>query len=292
MDLDYLQYKLIVESSPNMIWRAGIDGKCDYFNRTWLAFTGRSLSEELGNGWAHGVHAEDLNKCLDIYLTSFAKRAPFEMEYRLLRFDGQYRWINDRGVPIYDKGNFIGYIGSCMDVTEKVEGQLFKNQAQIDGLCQIYNRQHVENLLNHELQFAHQNNYDFAVIMLDIDNFKLVNDQYGHLFGDVVLKQVAKCVQTGIRSVDMCGRYGGEEFIVGLAHTDQTKVWEIAERLRVSIAENKIFFENNSEKFLTVTVSLGISFLRDNDSLKDLIMRADQGLYLAKQSGKNCSKVI
>lgn len=129
MQLDLNEYKLIVESSPNMVWRSGLDGKCNYFNNTWLEFTGKKMEEEIGAGWAEGVHPDDLDFCMQVYLTSFEKHEPFEMNYRLKRHDGQYRWINDRGVPVFYEGVFKGYIGSCMDVTEKIEGQALSARA-------------------------------------------------------------------------------------------------------------------------------------------------------------------
>ena len=293
MELDFKQYKLIVESAPNMIWRAGLDAKCDYFNRTWLKFTGRTIEQEIGDGWTEAVHPDDYNKCLQVYLESFAKRELFEMEYRLRRFDGKYCWINDRGVPAYDdEGIFIGYIGSCMDVTEKVEGQLLKEQAQIDGLCHIYNRYYLDKLLEHHIETARQQNSCLAVIMLDIDNFKLVNDRYGHAVGDIVLQQVAATILENIRDDDICGRYGGEEFLVVLNNTSRSLASEVANRIRSRIAEKRINI-NIAENFLvSVTVSGGVSYLQEGDSTKDLNRRADQGLYLAKRSGKNCIKTV
>jgi two-component system CheB/CheR fusion protein len=118
------QYRLLVESSPVMIWRAGLDAKCDYFNETWLAYTGRTFEQELGNGWAEGVHRDDFDRCLEIYLDHFGRRAVFEMEYRLRRHDGAYRHIFDRGVPFVDEsGQFAGFIGSSVDVDERVRAQ-------------------------------------------------------------------------------------------------------------------------------------------------------------------------
>jgi PAS domain S-box-containing protein len=116
------QYRLLVEHSPTMVWRAGIDTRCDYFNAPWLAFTGRTLEQELGHGWAAAVHADDLERTLRIYLGSFERREPFEMEYRLRRHDGVYRYIFDRGVPFSDDGvRFGGYIGSRVDVQERYD---------------------------------------------------------------------------------------------------------------------------------------------------------------------------
>jgi PAS domain S-box-containing protein len=107
-----------------MIWRSGLDGKCDYFNKTWLAVTGRTIEQEMGDGWTEGVHPDDLNQCVAHYLDHFGRRQPFEMEYRLRRHDGVYRWIFDRGVPFTDDaGNFAGFIGSCVDVDERRRAQ-------------------------------------------------------------------------------------------------------------------------------------------------------------------------
>ncbi len=118
------EYRLLVEHAPVMVWRAGLDAKCDYFNDTWLAFTGRTLEEEQGDGWATGVHADDLDRCVRYYLDHFERREAFEMEYRLRRHDGVYRWIFDRGVPYNDEhGAFMGFIGSCVDVEDRRNSQ-------------------------------------------------------------------------------------------------------------------------------------------------------------------------
>jgi PAS domain S-box-containing protein len=107
-----------------MIWRSGLDAKCDYFNKTWLAFTGRTIEQEMGDGWAEGVHPGDLERCVSHYRDRFDRREPFEMEYRLRRYDGAYRWIFDRGAPFFDDaGTFAGFIGSCVDVDDRRQAQ-------------------------------------------------------------------------------------------------------------------------------------------------------------------------
>jgi PAS domain S-box-containing protein len=115
-------YLRILDQFPNPIWRAGLDSKCDFFNKAWLDFTGRTIEQEAGDGWAQGVHPEDLSRCVEIYTESFKSRHHFEMEYRLKHRDGTSHWILDSGSPFYDdEGNFLGYIGSCYDINESKE---------------------------------------------------------------------------------------------------------------------------------------------------------------------------
>jgi PAS domain S-box-containing protein len=103
-----------------MIWTAGTDRKCSYVNKTWLEFTGRRFEAELGDGWVDGVHPDDSKRCFETYADAFKQRESFEMEYRLRRKDGEYRWILDNGVPRFDpNGTFAGYIGSCIDITDR-----------------------------------------------------------------------------------------------------------------------------------------------------------------------------
>ena len=118
-------YLKIFEEFPALIWRSRLDKLCDYFNKTWLEFTGRTMEQEFGNGWAEGVHPEDFDFCLQTYVTAFDKRQPFLMEYRMKNKFGEYRWIRDFGRPFFDLDNtFLGYIGSCYDITENKNNEL------------------------------------------------------------------------------------------------------------------------------------------------------------------------
>jgi PAS domain S-box-containing protein len=114
------RFRTMADQAPVLLWMAGTDGLCEYFNQRWLAFTGRTLEQEIGNGWAEGVHAEDFQNCMTTYLEAFVERRSFSMEYRMRRHDGEYRWVFDQGAPRFDPdGKFVGYIGSCVDVTEQ-----------------------------------------------------------------------------------------------------------------------------------------------------------------------------
>jgi PAS domain S-box-containing protein len=114
------RFRLVADKAPVLIWMSGTDKLCTFFNQCWLEFTGQSMKHELGQGWASGVHPEDLAGCLRRYSDAFDARMDFEMEYRLKRFDGKYRWVVDLGVPRFEAdGTFCGYIGSCVDVTDR-----------------------------------------------------------------------------------------------------------------------------------------------------------------------------
>ncbi|HVR60575.1 MAG TPA: PAS domain-containing sensor histidine kinase [Polyangia bacterium] len=114
------RFKVMADAAPVLLWMADRDALCTFFNQTWLTFTGRTLEQEWGVGWAEGVHFEDLQPCLDMYMAAFRERRVFEMEYRLRRADGEFRWILDRGTPRFGSdGQFAGYIGSCIDITDR-----------------------------------------------------------------------------------------------------------------------------------------------------------------------------
>lgn len=126
----------VMDTAPVMIWMSGSDKLCIWFNRPWLNFTGRTMDQERGNGWLEGVHGDDYKRCLEIYRSSFDVRRPFRMQYRLRRHDGEYRWIDDSGIPRYaDNGSFLGYMGSGIDIHEarQIETELLQTKAMLES---------------------------------------------------------------------------------------------------------------------------------------------------------------
>ncbi|HEV3147141.1 MAG TPA: PAS domain-containing protein [Chthoniobacterales bacterium] len=120
-----IRFRTMANTAPVMIWMSGTDKLCTFFNTGWLDFTGRTFAQEVGNGWAEGVHRDDLDRCLKVYVNSFDARQPFTMEYRLRRIDGEYRWLLDTGTPRFaSDGAFLGYVGSCIDISERKLAEL------------------------------------------------------------------------------------------------------------------------------------------------------------------------
>ena len=137
------QFKTIADSAPVLIWISGLDKGCFYFNQKWLDFTGRTPEMEQGNGWAEGVHPDDFDRCIAIYHSNFDAKTPFTMEYRLRRFDGQYRWLLDNGVPRYSpEGEFTGFIGSCIDIQDQKNQNELLEQKVAERTAEISEQNH------------------------------------------------------------------------------------------------------------------------------------------------------
>lgn len=159
-----------------------------------------------------------------------------------------------------------------------------QRRVSIDELTEVLSRRQIMEDLKRCMQQAKDHHQNLSIIMLDIDYFKRVNDQYGHQAGDLVLMQMAKRFKTSVRNVDMVGRYGGEEFLVVLPDADIETSQQIAERIRAHVVSSPI---NNVEFTINVSVSGGITMFKDDDNIESLIDRADKALYKAKEDGRN-----
>lgn len=153
-----------------------------------------------------------------------------------------------------------------------------------DALTGAHNRAALQQILTREIELSKRHKRSLAILMLDIDHFKSINDQYGHCMGDKVLKEIVDSIALSTRQTDICFRYGGEEFLVMLNNTHVKDAWSISERIRQNIAQKRFVFEQQS---FYVTASIGFTHLQPSDDLESFIDRADKALYLAKDNGRN-----
>jgi len=136
------RFFLLADAAPFMIWMSGPDAMCTYFNRAWLEFRGREMSEETGNGWAEGVHPDDRTFCIETYMRAFATREPFRIQYRLQRAGGDYRWLEDVGIPRFDvDGSFMGFIGSAVDVNDRKCGVFTPDEESVKMVFALTERE-------------------------------------------------------------------------------------------------------------------------------------------------------
>ena len=282
------RFRLMADSAPVLIWMTDTDQSAVWLNKRWRDFTGRSLQQEIGQGWFDSVHPLHIELVKKVFDWHFKVNAPFSVEYQLRRYDGAYRWIVNSGVPRLDEnGEFIGFIGSCIDITnhKEMEEELWE-LATTDGLTGFLNRRHFLVRLQEEFHRM-QRNADMrsSVLMLDLDHFKRINDQYGHAMGDAVLKHFSDIIRSQQRKIDVVGRLGGEEFAIILLHTDVMEAQVFAERLRKSVADKAL---QQQDRLIEITVSIGIALLSADSESPDSVLRdADRALYVAKEAGRN-----
>ena len=183
------RFRLMADSAPVMMWMSGPDTRCTHFNRRWLEFTGRPLERELGDGWSEGVHPDDLASCLAAYRRAFEARREFTLEYRLRRFDGEYRWVLDHGAARFGPdGSFSGYIGSCIDVTEQRQAE----EAAREHREELAHALRVTTMGELAASLAHEINQPLAAIMSNaqaarrlLDGGRLKPDELGEVLGDI-----------------------------------------------------------------------------------------------------------
>jgi diguanylate cyclase (GGDEF)-like protein len=172
---------------------------------------------------------------------------------------------------------------------EKERQDLLEKWATTDPLTELLNRRHFFELADRELERCRRQNSELSFILLDIDLFKQVNDQYGHLMGDNVLITLANEVKKQLRKVDFCCRYGGEEFVICLPDTPKEGSFDVAERIRNQVERTQ--FSTQDEDAFTVSISLGIATREQEENVEAILKRADDALYQAKEAGRNQTKV-
>ncbi len=406
-------FRTLANSGQALIWTADKEGRCDSFNQVWLEFTGRDLAQELGDGWAEGVHPDDLGDCLRQYRAALQRRERFSLVYRLRRRDGEYRWLLDEGMPRYDsRGEYVGYIGHCLDITDRrrMEAEMAQRREELeaifralpdlffridaqgiitdfkarevkdlylppeeflgrplrdllptqavaryeaalaqarasgepstyeyvlpmpdgdrwfearlnrlgasdeavvlvrdvserkhaeaeihrlayfDALTGLPNRRLMMDRLSQALAVARRGGHVGALMFIDLDQFKRVNDARGHEVGDAVLRQVGERLRRFLRDEDTVARLGGDEFVVLLV--DLANTHEAAARRALGVADKirgllRTPFDVAGVDY-HIGASIGITvFPKADEREDDLLREADTAMYRAKEAGRN-----
>lgn len=237
-----------------------------------------------------------------------SEKKDFKLDFRIITPSNETRWISHACIAVYNKdGQWLGRRESNRDITERkqaeealaishkeLEKAFIREQqlARTDALTKVHSRNYLFEIADREFNIAKRYELSFSIIMIDIDFFKFVNDTYGHAIGDQVLESVANCICTEIRSTDSVGRYGGDEFIILLPHTNATEAFTLSERIHSKIRSILKFEANKGPA--TITLSMGMTQMNHlpEESIESLLLRADTALYKAKDAGRNCSIIL
>jgi diguanylate cyclase (GGDEF)-like protein/PAS domain S-box-containing protein len=281
------QYRMLGEGLIHQIWTAHPCGKLDYVNKRTVDYFGRPSEELLGDGWHEVVHTEDRRNCVEQWTSSIRTGEDYEVEYRLRRHDGQYRWHVARATAGLDAdGKIIKWFGTSTDIDDEkaVEAKL-NHYARHDPLTNLPNRVEFMNHLTQAVERSSGNDYArFAVLFLDLDRFKVVNDSLGHAVGDKLLIAIADRLKACVRPGDVVARLGGDEFTILLNRTGPlADVARVAERLQAKLSAP--FKLGNYEVFTTASIGIIISDDVPRNP-EDFLRDADAAMYRAKESGK------
>lgn len=261
-----------------------------YVSPAYERIFGRSAGLLLAdyNEWRNSIYPDDLEYAERSLAEVLRKGAVEDREYRIIAADGQIRWISDKCFinRQAEPGQPVIVVGFAEDITEKkqLEAEL-QRLATTDVLTQSSNRRHFFECANREFEKARLEGSPLAFLLLDIDDFKVVNDTYGHPEGDLVLQRIAESGRATLRRGDLFGRIGGEEFAAIFPGCAPDMAMQVAERLQREI--QKLSFNHDGQTF-GITVSQGLTSLTAQDqSLDSLFARADAAMYEAKRQGKN-----
>ncbi|MBI5642089.1 MAG: diguanylate cyclase [Deltaproteobacteria bacterium] len=273
------RYRSLVESSSNCIFHLDLDGKIIYANPVGKRFLGDSLEKtdlvQIIKSEYRGVFEGGMEKARNGETAG--------IEYSSQASNGPIKWWVANITPVKDAdARVISILMSAQDITKrKLAEDMLAKLASTDKLTNTYNRTKFDELIGREMNFARRHNHFLSLILFDLDNFKNVNDTFGHMTGDTVLKDSAEIVKGAIRDTDFLVRWGGEEFMIIAPVTAADGAKTLAQRIRSRFEGHE--FGNG----IKMTASFGIAEFKRDESENSFIKRADRALYIAKMNGKN-----
>lgn len=265
-------YKSIVNTGQSLIWIAGTDKKCFYFNQPWLQFTGRSIDQELGDGWTENVHPDDLADCIKTFVTSFDERKSFSMYYRMKRFSGDYRWIQDNGTPRYDdNGEFIGFIGHCLDVTDKKKNEEALHNAFMNYQLFFENTGSSNSIFDNNCCLINQNKESIKKLGIPKDEAvgKSVVELFGKEMGETIFTRMKRVLELGI-SETFESKFQLQTGIKWFRSSYQPIIDEYNNSIGVQIISQDTTETKTIETLQNLTTEI-VKILNENTSIKEIV---------------------
>lgn len=255
-------------------------GNITYASEALCKLTGYTKEELIGKKHSVFKHPDTPRATFKLLWQTITQGEVFKGEIKNMNKAGGAYWVDATITPIINKyGEIEGYSAIRQDITDKKYAQKL---SVTDKLTQIYNRLHLENILAKETLRANRYGEIYSVIIIDIDNFKSINDNHGHDVGDKILISVVEILKSKTRQTDVLGRWGGEEFLIICPKSDMDQAYIVAQKLRVAIQENEF------PVIKKLTCSFGVSQYRSKDKNSDaVIKKADEALYVSKENGRN-----
>ena len=286
------KYHDLVTNIPGAVYRCSNDKNrtMHYISPNIHSICGYPADDFIANekrSYASIIHPDDRKMVEDKVSGGLRKREPYVVDYRLIHKDSNIRWVSEKGQGIFNNNDELMYLdGAIFDNTESHElSEKLSFQATHDALTGLVNRSEFENRLKRILHTILEDNSEHALLYLDLDQFKVINDTCGHIAGDELLRQLGSLLSKGIRKRDTVARLGGDEFGVLMEHCSLKQAKRVANKLKKIIDQFRFSWE---EKQFNIGVSIGLVII-DNTSgdFKELLIRADAACYAAKEQGRN-----
>jgi diguanylate cyclase (GGDEF)-like protein/PAS domain S-box-containing protein len=288
-------HKTLIDNLYDGVYFVNAKRQIIYWNRGAERITGRLAEEMVGrfcnDNILDHITEDGRHLCTEgcPLMATIQDSEPREAEVHLRHAKGYRVPVLVRTSPIFDENHQVVGAVEVFSINQS----LFQMKRRVneleqavfrDALTGVGNRKFIEIKINSALREHHEHKISFGLIFLDIDHFKAVNDAYGHQEGDRILQSAAQNLTAHLRSTDICGRWGGEEFIAILYNVNQESLLRIAEKLRAMIANSSVRINGKS---VSVTVSIGAALAREGDTLESLVGRADRLMYRSKREGRN-----
>jgi diguanylate cyclase (GGDEF)-like protein/PAS domain S-box-containing protein len=282
------KYRTILETIQEGYFEIDLTGKYTFFNDSMCRIHGYSKEELMGMNNRQHTDKENAKKVFQTFNTVYNTGKPAEgFDWQIIRKDGTKRYIETSVSPTKDSsGKLTGFRGIIRDITERKRAEeRIEYLATHDALTGLPNRLMFSQLINHAIQAARRYQRQFAVLFIDLDRFKIINDTMGHEAGDQLLQEIAKRFKQSLRAVDVVGRLGGDEFIIMIEEVNElNQVETLAHKILSSAMKPMVLLGEECH----VTASIGISiYPRDGEDEQTLMKNADMAMYFAKEEGKN-----